>query len=80
MSNFVKEYVEISDHASLDDVIEALVAIRRALPAGADAEMRMRGDDVFGRHLSVCYLRPKAMEELMVELPYRMADRTSLAA
>ena len=74
MSSFVKEYVRIEDHTSLDDAIEALMELRRSLPDGANAELRMRGDDVFGRHLSVCYMRPKSMEELTCELPYRMAD------
>ncbi len=80
MSNFVREYIEIADHISLDDAIDALNAIRRSLPEGAIAELRMRGDDVFGRHLSVCYLRPKGMDELNCELPYRLNDPTSLAA
>ena len=74
MSSFVKEYVRIADHTSLDAAIEALMELRRSLPEGAHAELRMRGDDVFGHHLSVCYMRPKSMEELTCELPYRMAD------
>ena len=74
MSSFVKEYVRIADHTSLDAAIEALMELRRSMPDGATAELRMRGDDVFGRHLSVCYMRPKSMEELTCELPYRMAD------
>lgn len=74
MSSFVKEFVRIEDHTSLDDAIEALMELRRTMPEGANAELRMRGDDVFGRHLSVCYMRPKSMEELTCELPYRMAD------
>lgn len=74
MSSFIKEYVKIDDHTSLDNAIEALMELRRSLPEGANAELRMRGDDVFGRHLSVCYMRPKCMDELTCELPYRMAD------
>lgn len=80
MSNFVREYVQIEDHASLDDVIDMLTAVRRALPQGAEAEIRMRGDDVFGRHLSICYLRPKAMDELVIELPYRLVEGARSAA
>ena len=48
MSSFVKEYVRIEDHTSLDDAIEALMELRRSMPEGANAELRMRGDDVFG--------------------------------
>lgn len=80
MSNFVKEFIEIADHTSLDDVIDALTALRRTLPEGVDAELRMRGDDVFGRHMSICYMRPKHIDELTCELPYRLADPDSLAA
>ena len=61
----------------LDDAIEVLMELRRSMPEGANAELRMRGDDVFGRHLSVCYMRPKSMEELTCELPYRMADASA---
>lgn len=78
VSSFVKEFVRIEDHTSLDDAIDALMELRRNMPQGAIAELRLRGDDVFGRHLSVCYLRPKSMEELTAELPYRLAD--SIAA
>jgi len=77
VSSFVKEYVRIEDHTSLDDAIEVLMELRRSMPEGANAELRMRGDDVFGRHLSVCYMRPKSMEELTCELPYRMADASA---
>lgn len=80
MSNYIKEYVRISDHASLDEVIDALSAIRRSIPDGAQAELRMRGDDVFGRHMCVCYMRPKPSEELLAELPYRLSDVSTRAA
>ncbi|MEY3658720.1 MAG: hypothetical protein RLZZ561_332 [Pseudomonadota bacterium] len=80
MSNFVKEFIEITDHTSLDDVIDALTALRQALPDGAQAEMRLRGDDIFGRKLSICYLRPKQHDELAGERPYLSQNPDSLAA
>ena len=80
MSNFVKEFVEIADHTSLDDVIDALTKLRRALPNGAQAEMRLRGDDIFGRHLSICYLRPKHEDEMNGERPYLSENPDCLAA
>jgi hypothetical protein len=54
MSSFVREFVKIDDRTTLDDAINVLMELRRALPEGANAELRMRGDDNFGRHLSVC--------------------------
>jgi hypothetical protein len=75
MSSFVKEFVKIDDRTTLDDAIDVLMELRRALPEGANAELRMRGDDIFGRHLSLCYMRPKAVDERATELPYRLAAR-----
>lgn len=80
MSNFVREYVQIEDHIGLDELIDTLTAIRQAVPDGAEAELRMRGDDVFGRHMAVCYLRPKSAEEVQTELSYRQPDQSDLAA
>ena len=80
MSNFVREFVEIADHTSLDDVIDALTTLRHALPDGAQPEMRLRGDDIFGRHLSICYLRPKQDDELTGERAYVLDAADSLAA
>lgn len=80
MNNFVKEFIEIADHTSLDDVIDALTALRQALPDGTQPEMRLRGDDIFGRHLSICYLRPKQEDELIGERSYLSEHLDSLAA
>lgn len=80
MNNFVKEFIEIADHTSLDDVIDALTSLRRALPDGTQPEMRLRGDDIFGRHLSICYLRPKHEDELNGERSYHPQNPDSLAA
>ena len=53
MSRKVKEFIEIKDHASLDALIEKLIEVRDALPEDAQAEVKMKGDDVFGRLLSI---------------------------
>ena len=53
MSRRVKEFVEISDHQSLDDLIGQLTAVRDQLPENAEAELRLRGDEVFGRRITV---------------------------
>src|SRR5688572_9573937 len=45
MSRRVKEFIEIGDFASLDQLIETLQAIRETLPDFAEAELRMKGDD-----------------------------------
>ena len=63
VSRRVKEFIEISDFASLDDLIAKLEAIRGLLPEFAEAELRMKGDDVFGRKLTISYMREQTGEE-----------------
>ena len=53
MSRRVKEFIEIEDHSSLDELIARLIEVRDALPPESEAELRLRGDDVFGRKLSI---------------------------
>ena len=78
MSRLIKDYVEIGDHASLDDLIARLTALRDSLPASAEAELKIRGDDVFGRHLCVGYLRPLTAEEAACEGRYGDAGLPAL--
>jgi len=78
MSRMVKDYVEIGDRASLDDVIARLIALRDTLPPGSEAEVRMRGDDMFGRHLCVAFMRPLNAEEAACEDRYAKAGRAGL--
>lgn len=75
MSRRVKDFVEIKDHASLDDLIARLVEVRDSLPEEAEAEMRLRGDDVFGRKLCVSYFREQTAEEAECEARYADAHR-----
>lgn len=74
MRRRVKEFVEISDHTSLDMLIKTLVAIRDTLDESAEAEMKLRGDDVFGRRLSVSYFRELSDEEAELEAKYADAQ------
>lgn len=77
MSRLVKDYVEIADFTSLDALIDRLAALRDALPAEAEAELRIRGDEVFGRHLAIAYLRPQTAEEAECEARYADAYQQS---
>lgn len=64
MAHLVRDFVDLQDRVSLDDMIAQLTAARAALPADvADATVRMHGDDVFGRRLTISYLRPPTAEE-----------------
>ncbi len=72
MSRRVKEFIEIGDRRSLDELIGRLTEIRDQLPPNAEAEMRMRGDDVFGRRLTISYFREQTAEE--TECDARYAD------
>ena len=75
MSRRVKEFVEIGDHASLDDLIQKLAEVRDSLPEGSEAELRLRGDDVFGHRITVTYLRAQTDEEAELEKRYAEQSR-----
>lgn len=67
MSRLVKDYVEIGEFTSLDELIERLSGLRDRLGPEAEAELRVRGDDNFGRHLAIGYRRPLTPEEAACE-------------
>lgn len=77
MSRLVKDFIEIADHMSLDGLIQRLTELRDSLPEGTDAELKMRGDDIFGRHLSIGILRPQTAEEAACEARYAHACEAS---
>jgi hypothetical protein len=77
MTRTVKDFIDIKNPGTLDDLIERLIQVRDGLPAGCEAEVRMRGDDVFGRKLSVSFQRPQTAEEAECDARYANAYRTS---
>ncbi|MFL6759967.1 hypothetical protein [Sphingomonas sp.] len=70
MGRRVKEYVDVEDHVSIDDLIEKLAAIRDGLPKGSNAELRLRGDEIFGHRITISYFRAQTKEEAAVEKRY----------
>ena len=70
MGRRVKDFIEISDYTSLDALINVLTAIRESLPAEAEPELKLRGDDIFGRRLTITYLRELTAEETECETRY----------
>lgn len=77
MSRLVKDFIEVKDCTTLDALIASLVAVRDNLPSAAEAEVRMRGDDIFGRQLSIAYFRPQTAEEAECDARYADAYRES---
>jgi hypothetical protein len=77
MSRRVKDFIEIADYTSLDALIEKLIEVRDSLPAAAEAEVKMRGDDVFGRQLSISFFREQTTEEAECDARYADAYRAS---
>ena len=75
MGRRVKEFVEVAEHVSLDDLISRLVELRARLPQDSEPELRLRGDDVFGRKISISYLRELTDEEAAMERRYAEATR-----
>ena len=79
MSRRVKEFVDIGDHIPLDELIGKLAEIRDSLPGEAEAELRLRGDEVFGRRITITYFREQTEEEAEVEKRYAEAAREAKA-
>jgi hypothetical protein len=63
MGRRVKEFIEVYDYQPLEALIDKLSEIRPSLPGDAQPVVTMRGDDVFGRVLSISYWRPQTPEE-----------------
>ena len=72
MPRRVKDFIDISEYTSLDDLIRYLETIRDNLPPEHDAELKIRGDDVFGRRLTITYFREQTPEELELESKYSL--------
>jgi|GEM_PF-575347 len=77
MSRLVKEFIEIKEFTTLDALIERLVELRESLPEEAGADVKLRGDDVFGRQLCVSYMRPQTGQEAECDARYADAYRES---
>jgi hypothetical protein len=75
MSRRVREFVDIADHVSLDELIERLAEVRGSIPDNAEAELRLRGDDIFGHRITICYLRDQTEQEAECERRYAEAQR-----
>jgi hypothetical protein len=71
----VKDFIDISEYTSLDDLIRYLEAIRDNLPAEHQAELKIRGDDVFGRRLTISYFREQTPDEVELESKYAGGDK-----
>ena len=63
MPRRVKDFIEISDHTGLDSLIRFLETVRDNLPDGSEPELRIRGDEIFGRRLTISYFRDLTPEE-----------------
>jgi hypothetical protein len=75
MSRRVKEFVDVEDQLSIDELIQKLSEIRESLPDNADAELRLRGDDIFGHRITISYFRGQTDEEAEVEKRYAEQSR-----
>jgi len=75
MSRRVKEFIDIGEHVSLDELIGKLTEIRDSLPADPEAELRLRGDDIFGHRITITYLRAQTAEEAECEKRYAEAAK-----
>ena len=77
MPRRVKDFIDISEYTSLEDLIRYLETIRDNLPAEHQAELKIRGDDVFGRRLTISYSREQTPEEVELESKYAGGEEDS---
>jgi hypothetical protein len=77
MSKLVKDFIEIKDCGSLDGLIERLTEVRDSLPDTAEPQIKMRGDDIFGRHICVSFFRAQTADEAECDARYAEAYRQS---
>ena len=77
MPRRVKDFIDISEYTSLDDLIRYLETIRDNLPGECEAEMKIRGDEVFGKRLTIQYFREQTLDEMELEAKYSEGDRAA---
>ena len=70
MPRRVKDFIEISEHTGLDSLIRILETVRDSLPGESEPELKIRGDEVFGRRLTISYFRDLTPEEAEREARY----------
>jgi hypothetical protein len=73
----VKDFIDISEYTSLDDLIRYLETIRDNLPPEHQAELKIRGDEVFGRRLTITYFREQTPDEVELESKYAEGEQDS---
>lgn len=78
MPRRVKDFIDISEYTSLDDLIRYLEAIRDNLPDDHQAELKIRGDEVFGRRLTITYFREQTPEEVELDSKYAGKDGATI--
>ena len=74
MARRVKDFIDVSEYTSLDDLIRYLETIRDNLPPEHQAELKIRGDEVFGRRLTITYFREQTPDEVELETKYGDED------
>ena len=70
MRKLVRDTIEVRECESLDLLLERLQAVRASLPDPQRAQVKLRGDDVFGRLITIRYARPMTAEEAACEARY----------
>ena len=70
MPRRVKDFIEISEFTSLDDLIKFLGVIRDTLPGDSEPELKIRGDEIFGHRLTISFLRELTAEEAELDARY----------
>lgn len=70
MVTMMREFAQVREPEGLSELIEALTQLRDALPEGAKADVRFKGDDIFGRQICISWLREQTSEEAALDARY----------
>jgi hypothetical protein len=76
----VKDFIDISEYTSLDDLIRYLETVRDNLPPEHQAELKIRGDEIFGRRLTITYFREQTPDEIELDSKYSDGDKAAGAS
>ncbi|MEP6869095.1 MAG: hypothetical protein ABJA20_11325 [Novosphingobium sp.] len=69
----IRDFAQVREPEGLNELIEALMQLRDSLPDAAAADVRFKGDDLFGRRICVSWLREKTADEIALDARYASA-------
>ncbi len=80
MRRRVRDYIEVSEHTPLDELIAFLKTAHETLSENSAPELFIRGDHIFGQRLTIAFWREPTVEEAACEARYNLKPPTQHSA